>query len=212
MSLISGTLGIIVSLSGSGHPYWGVFFLLFSGLCDAFDGKVARTKKERTREEEAYGIQIDSLSDLIAFGALPVAIGAAMLRLLFTTEAPMLHFGEKLLENHRLIFFAILLIYMLCAMIRLAYFNVAEEKRRESEGGVRKFYEGLPVTSAALIFPTILLLQHSTYVDITILYFITMLITAVAFISRIKIPKPGLKGILIMVAIGAVEFAIHMFL
>ena len=60
LSLLSAGTGIFVSLSGSGHPYWGTFFLLFCGLCDAFDGQVARTKKNRTVMEKNYGIQIDS--------------------------------------------------------------------------------------------------------------------------------------------------------
>ncbi len=47
LSAISAGVGIIVALQGNGHPYLGVFFLLFCGLCDAFDGKVARMKKKR---------------------------------------------------------------------------------------------------------------------------------------------------------------------
>ena len=80
LSLVSAGTGIVVSLSGGGHPFIGVFLLLFCGLCDAFDGKVARTKKNRTDMERRYGIQIDSLSDLVAFGVLPACIGIAMLR------------------------------------------------------------------------------------------------------------------------------------
>ena len=57
VSLISSGLGIIISLTGEGHPYIGTFFLLFCGLCDAFDGKVARTKKDRTEMEMKFGIQ-----------------------------------------------------------------------------------------------------------------------------------------------------------
>ena len=68
LSLLSGASGIIVCLKGIGHPYLGMFFLLFSGLCDTFDGKVARSKKNRTEREKRFGIQIDSLSDLVAFG------------------------------------------------------------------------------------------------------------------------------------------------
>ena len=67
----SAGLGIIVSLYGTGHPFLGVFCLMFCGFCDAFDGKVARTKKNRTEQEIKFGIQIDSLSDLVAFGVLP---------------------------------------------------------------------------------------------------------------------------------------------
>ena len=80
LSLMSGTIGIMLCLNGIGHPYLGMFFLLISGLCDTFDGKVARTKKDRTPQMKKFGIQIDSLSDLIAFGILPACIGIAMLR------------------------------------------------------------------------------------------------------------------------------------
>ncbi|MBQ7520590.1 MAG: CDP-alcohol phosphatidyltransferase family protein, partial [Clostridia bacterium] len=46
LSLISGVVGIFVAQAGPGHPYIAAIFLLFSGLCDAFDGIVARTKKD----------------------------------------------------------------------------------------------------------------------------------------------------------------------
>ena len=59
LSLMSGTIGIMLCLNGMGHPYLGMFFLLFSGLCDTFDGKVARTKKDRTPQMKKFGIQID---------------------------------------------------------------------------------------------------------------------------------------------------------
>ena len=81
MSLISGMLGIIVTVTGAGHPQLGVFFLMLSGILDAFDGKVARTKKDRTEFDKKFGIQIDSLTDLVCFGILPVTIGLAQLRI-----------------------------------------------------------------------------------------------------------------------------------
>ena len=60
------------------HPFFAVLCLMASGLCDSFDGKVARTKKNRTENEVNFGIQIDSLADLMAYGLLPVAIGYAI--------------------------------------------------------------------------------------------------------------------------------------
>ena len=210
LSLLAASTGILVSLSGNGHPYLGVFFLLVCGLCDAFDGKVARMKKDRNEMERNFGIQIDSLSDLVAFGVLPACIGAAMIR-----NSPMLNdlfdrenwFYNRVLQY---ILFAILIVYVLAAMIRLAYFNVTEEIRQKNEGGVRKFYTGLPVTSAALIFPVIVLIkhlfQHFLQLDITLLYLAIALLTGFAFLAKFKVKKFGLKGILIMVAIGTVEF------
>ena len=78
--MISGVIGIIVTMTGIGHPYVGTMFLMASGLFDAFDGRVARTKKDRKETEIKFGVQIDSLSDLICFGVLPMAIGVSLLR------------------------------------------------------------------------------------------------------------------------------------
>lgn len=208
LSLISASTGIVVSLSGEGHPFIGMFFMLFSGFCDAFDGKVARMKKDRTETECKFGVQIDSLSDVVAFGVLPTCIGAALVR-----RSAVFNFEN---EGWGLVFaivcYVIIACYVLTAMIRLAYFNVTEEERQKTETGVRKYYLGLPVTSASIIFPLILLIQYVCdkffAVDITFLYFAVMLITAIAFVSKFQLKKPGLKGILIMVAIGAVEAAI----
>ena len=201
LSLLSAGMGILVSLNGDGHPYWGTVFLLISGLCDAFDGQVARMKKDRSETEQKFGIQIDSLSDLVAFGVLPVCIGMALLR-----RSPIL--ADQVVISWLLA--AVMLAYLLAAMIRLAYFNVTEEERQRKEKGVRRAYIGLPVTSAALIFPTVLLIQHITgpSVDVTPLYFGVALLTGFLFLSRIRIGKPGVKGILCMVALGAAEFLI----
>ena len=200
LSLLSAGAGILVSLDGDGHPYWGTLFLLLCGLCDAFDGKVARLKKDRSETEKKFGIQIDSLSDLVAFGVLPVGIGMAMMR------------RSNVMDLQPIVgccLAGVMLLYLLAAMIRLAYFNVTEEERQKKEKGVRKTYLGLPVTSAALIFPTVMLIQFvSKKIDITPLYFGVALLTGFLFLSKIRIGKPGLRGILWMVGIGAVEFLI----
>lgn len=207
-SLVSASVGIVISLLGNGHPFLGMFFLLFSGFCDAFDGKVARTKKNRTVTECKFGIQIDSLSDVIAFGILPTCIGAAMV-----TTSEIFNFWKT---GYGLIFsiicYVIMALYALTAMIRLAYFNVTEEERQKTETGTRKYYLGLPVTSASLIFPAVLLIQYILRkfwgIDITYVYFAVMLLTAIAFVTKFQLKKPGLRAMLIMVGIGLVEAAI----
>ncbi len=204
LSLISASAGIMISLSGQGHPYLGVFCLMFCGLCDAFDGMVARTKKNRRDIEKNYGIQIDSLSDLVAFGVLPACIGCALLK--NSTILNSISDGHILLLI-RAVLYVILGLYILAALIRLAYFNVTEEIRQKTEGDKpRKQYTGLPVTSAALIFPTVLLVDYLCKgIDLGILYFMVAIMTGVAFLLKFKITKPGKRGILIMVAIGIIE-------
>ncbi len=206
-SLLSATVGIVISLAGGGHPYYGCFFLLFCGLCDAFDGKVARTKKERTKREKDFGIQIDSLSDLVAFGVLPTCIGTALIRnSTIITEALSSCASPRLATAGKLLVHAALVLYPLAAMIRLAYYNVTEQERQEKESGARSHYLGLPVTASALIFPLVLLLQVLTPGDITFVYLGVALLTGILFLMPFRVRKPGLRGILIMVGIGAVEF------
>lgn len=212
LSLVSSTTGIIVTLSGGGHPYIGAMLLLFCGLCDAFDGKVARMKKNRTKMECNYGIQIDSLSDLVAFGVLPACIGFALFR---TSDFLKTLRDNNLLEVCRFVLMGILVLYVLAAMIRLAYFNVTEEERQSTEGGVRKTYTGLPVTSASIILPTVLLLSYAIPKDIAIVYFPVVLLMAILFVSKIQIKKPQMKHIMMMVAIGvaeAIAIAVYIYL
>ncbi|MBQ9897950.1 MAG: CDP-alcohol phosphatidyltransferase family protein [Ruminococcus sp.] len=189
LSLLSSVLGIYFAF-GIGdlgaHPEYAIICLMVSGLCDMFDGKVARTKKDRTESEKQFGIQIDSLCDAICFGVLPVAIGYSVgMRNWF--DMP------------------ILLIFPLCAVIRLAYFNVAEEERQKQTADVRKVYEGLPVTSVALILP----LLYSFHKDIgecfPAVYGAVLLLIAIAFITRFKVKKPGMKTMLGFIGIGILE-------
>lgn len=209
LSILSASTGIVVALSGGGHPYLGCFFLLLCGLCDAFDGKVARTKSDRTQMERSFGIQIDSLSDVVAFGVLPACIGAALLRTSPSLEAALRGCTAVWqVTALRIVLHGVLVLYILAAMIRLAYFNVTEEERQKKEDGARAYYLGLPVTSAALIFPFVLLLQYLLPADITLAYIGVTVLTGFLFLFRFQVRKPGLRGILIMVAMGAVEFVL----
>lgn len=206
LSLLSAGAGIFISLSGSGHPYWGMFFLLLCGLCDSFDGLVARTKKNRSQMEKSFGVQIDSLSDLVAFGVLPACIGMALIRTSPFLQQMFSHDQSAIgLRILGFAIFAILALYILAALIRLAYFNVTEEERQRTEAGARKTYTGLPVTSAALIFPSVLFLRYIIPVDISFLYYPVTLITGYLYLCKFQIPKLHLRGILVLVGIGVVE-------
>ena len=64
-----GFLGVMLAIK---DRYVGsLICLMLAGVCDMFDGTIASTKKDRTRDERTFGIQIDSLSDIICFGVLP---------------------------------------------------------------------------------------------------------------------------------------------
>ena len=199
LSLMSAGLGIVTSLGGAGHPYVGMCFLLFCGLCDAFDGKVARTKTDRTPEECAFGIQIDSLSDIVAFGVLPVCISAALLKrdlFIAMKEEPAL--GKVTL----VLLVAVMALYLLAGMIRLAYFNVTEEKRQETEDGARKTYLGLPVTTSTLLIPFAVSLLNLLHIDMRYVAPWVLLCMGIAFLTPFRLPKPHMVGKIVMTLIG----------
>ena len=210
ISLLSSVAGIFICFHGDGHPYYGMLFLLISGLCDAFDGKVAGMKKDRTDHQKKYGIQIDSLTDIVAFGVLPAAIGAALYRAAGAFDDAADPCLTAMIPYW--VYVAVFAAYILASLIRLAWFNVSEEDRQQTETGKRRSYTGLPVTSPAILFPTFLLLNHFLKADITVGYYALMLAMACAFIGKFNVRKPGLKGILIMVAIGLIEFIVILLL
>lgn len=168
--------------------------LLICGILDAFDGKVARTKTNRTEYEKKFGIQIDSLSDVIAFGVLPARIGAA---LIFSSEK-----FSHLPIFVRLVFHLLIGIYVVSGVARLAHFNVTEDERQQKEEGLRKYYTGVPITSAVLCFPFIVFAQYALSIDLTIVYLVFIALCAYLYISELKIKKLNMKQIITLIVCG----------
>lgn len=191
LGLSSGVIGIVSA--SQGKITLAIFCLLLAGFFDMFDGLVARTKKDRTKQEKQFGIELDSLSDIVCFGVLPAMIGHAV-------------------GLNTWYFYIILVVYVLAALIRLAYFNVTEEERQENTSEVRKEYLGLPVTSSALIIPLIYIFVLFLKDKFYLLYAAVLLITAIAFITKFKIKKLKLKGMIAVLIIGIIELVVLLFI
>ncbi len=169
MSLISGIVGI--KLAFSGEIMWAILCVGISGICDMFDGVVARTKKNRTQDEKNFGIQLDSLCDVVCFGVVP----AIILYFCGVDEV----WGV-----------AFLAFYVLCAVIRLAFFNVLETKRQQNEGGCAKSYRGLPVTTAAIIMPACFLVDLVLPGNVmNVIYHVLPVVVGLMFITDVRVPK-----------------------
>lgn len=188
ISLISSVFGITQAIHGDYKT--AIFCLALSGICDAFDGRIARTKKNRTDDEKTFGIQLDSLCDVICFGIFPALICYLL--------------GVRGTLGLILVFF-----YCLCAVIRLAFFNVLEGKRQQTEGGSTKTYRGLPVTSIAFILPLTFWLQFvlSEFAFMILLHAV-LLIVGFLFILDFPLRKPSLKTTLAMIVFVAVTVGI----
>jgi len=204
ISLASSVVGIFicsnpVHFSGNiPNSLWGILCLMISGLCDMFDGKVARTMKNRTEAQKKFGIQLDSLADIVAFGVLPAAIGYSVL----IEEGNIIH------TMWIIPFFILFIFFVLAALIRLAYFNVMEEERQSLTNENRKEYEGLPVTNTALIMPFIYIFKFRIGSDyFYIIYSIILLLVACAFIIKFRVKKVGMRAMLLLLLVGIIEFA-----
>ncbi len=199
ISLLISSVGIC--LAATGDPFPAILCLLASGVCDMFDGKIARTRKKSTPEERRFGIQIDSLCDIVCFGVLPAVLGAGLAQV-FTHR----YFTNAALEY---VTWGAGALLILCGLIRLAYFNVTEETRQSTDTGRRTHYAGLPITSSAVVFPfaysVALLLPSAVGVWV---YPAFLLVTAVAFIAPFKMPKPHGVGLLILGLLGLAELAL----
>jgi len=171
-----------ISFAAQGELKAALICLMLSGLCDMFDGKIASTMK-RTRSEKDFGIQIDSLSDLVCFGVLP---GASVM---------LSRKGDRITG-------IVCGLYFLCALIRLAYFNVDEAERQATTEESRKIYKGLPVTSSAILFPLTYAVTRALHGATTVPMVVVMALTGIAFLTPFSLKKPAAVGKIVLIAAG----------
>ncbi len=132
LSLLAGFYSIIATLNGDFiKAAWAI---LVSGIFDGVDGRVARITHSTTR----FGVEYDSLSDLVAFGVAPGVL------VYWWALKPLGRWG-----------WLAAFLYVACGAIRLARFNV-QINTVES-----KYFQGLPIPAAAgLVATVIIFLLH----------------------------------------------------
>ena len=139
--------------------------MILAMVCDMFDGKIARHTK-RSEIEKDFGVQIDSLADIVCFITIPA----------------LTIYCYGMTEIYQII---ILALYVVCGVIRLAYFNVAmSDKNKAIES-----YLGLPVPVSVGIFGIVWLLTKVLTFNIPLVYTILVPIVGFLHISKIKIKK-----------------------
>lgn len=176
LSLASAVCGIM--LSGQDRFTGAILCLMLSGLCDGFDGTVARSKKGRTDDEKAFGIQIDSLCDVVSFGLFPAMFGY--------------FYGLDGVVGTMIV-----IAYALCAVIRLGFFNVLEGKRQQTEGGCNKTYRGMPVTTISILLPLTYLVGSFLPENVfAVVLHCLLAVSAFLFVLDIPVKKPQLDKLL----------------
>jgi CDP-diacylglycerol--serine O-phosphatidyltransferase len=125
-------------------------YMIFLGMiADMLDGHVARISKSTS----SFGAQLDSLCDVISFGAAPAFL---MLKLVES------HSSRLQFENfrHTLFFervvYFVAIIYAMCAIIRLARFNVENNE----DDAAHLSFAGLPSPAAAGMIVSAVIFQQ----------------------------------------------------
>lgn len=190
-SVVLTYIGIIFAILGMKFAFeeklsYSISCLIVSGICDLFDGKVARSIK-RTKEEELFGIELDSMADVINFIALPISIFISY-------------------NSYNYIYFAIYIFFAICGVARLSHFNSSAKKERQD------YFQGLPVTYTALIIPIVYLLKGFLAIDIfNIIFSTTPIIIGILNILNIKIPKPKGKAYIFFSILAIVVLFLYLF-
>jgi CDP-diacylglycerol--serine O-phosphatidyltransferase len=161
----AAVMGFLFALKYNNVDYAFVGMII-ADVCDMFDGKIARHLKNRKEIEKDFGVEIDSLADVICFIAIPA------LTLYF--------FGLR--EIYQMILLAL---YVVCGIIRLAYFNVAMSDKNKAI----EYYQGVPVPLSVPIFGIVWLLLKFFNFDYILVYTILVPIVGLLHISKIRIKK-----------------------
>ncbi len=129
--LFAGFFAVITTLRGDFHL--AAAMILVAQCCDALDGRIARL----TRTGSSFGVQYDSLADLVAFGVAPAILVYAWA-----------------LEGLGRWGWLAASLYVTCGALRLARFNV------QVTSVERRHFLGLPIPAAAAVIATTVLLHY----------------------------------------------------
>jgi len=138
-SAVCGFTAIIYSATGElYHATIAAWLIMAAIALDGLDGGLARM----TRRTSDFGVELDSLCDLVSFGVAPAVLALTVMGDVGLLTSSTATGGAKLLSR---LYWLLGCIYVSCAAVRLARFNVAPG--RESEA--HQYFVGLPSPAAA---------------------------------------------------------------
>jgi len=162
----------IISASRGQFDFAGTLIVL-GGVADALDGRVARATGSGSR----FGSELDSLVDVISFGLAPALI---------------MYFAVLNREGWE---WLIPFLFVVCAAIRLARFNV------EQAGRAKRYFHGLPSPAAGMTLATYYWFSQSPLYNETILgdlpwhFWLRFLMLALAFLMISNVSYPAVPTI-----------------
>jgi CDP-diacylglycerol---serine O-phosphatidyltransferase len=160
--LFCGFFGIVQAMNLRFEVAAGLIFAAM--IMDSLDGRVARM----TGTQTAFGAELDSLADMVSFGAAPALI--------------VYEWSLRTLPSNRLAM-AVAFVYAACAALRLARFNV--------QIGIidKRFFNGLPSPAAAAIVAGFVWLMDDHDIEGAAVAWWALAVTLVAGISMVTTAK-----------------------
>jgi CDP-diacylglycerol--serine O-phosphatidyltransferase len=149
------------------------YFILAALVFDVLDGTVAKL----TKSVSEFGKELDSLCDLVSFGAAP----AVLIYTAFLTEE---HAGGPLSKHTGAL---IAIVYVIFGALRLARYNVFQSDRRD-------YFIGLPIPAAASTIATFVLFTH--YLEVNVAAWVLFPMTvglAGLMVGNLRYPKDKMK-------------------
>lgn len=161
--------------------YLSMALLFLAGICDLLDGTIARSI-ERSAMEKRFGVELDSLSDIVSFVVLPVLI--LMYACGFSWHSLLVAF-----------------LYVFAGSMRLGWFNLTVD---EANG----YFTGVPVTFSSVLLPVTVasLKVLDLGIHIPAVIEVLCLILGLLFILNFRMKRMGLLGGTIWVVIGSMSF------
>lgn len=173
--------GTYLSRTAADHYHYAVWFILGAAAFDMLDGRLARMGGR----ESLFGAEFDSIADVVSFGLAPALL------MFFLILSPSQGF-----EWFRNVGWFLGFVYLLCAAIRLARFNVITNPllHREAKESSKDFL-GLPVPAAAgTVASLVLFLLRLAESDRSLNKFalalpFLMLLIAMLMVSTVRYPS-----------------------
>lgn len=164
--LFCGFFAVIAAIGG--NFYQAALAILIAAVLDGLDGRVARL----TRTASAFGVQYDSLADVVAFGLAPGVV------VFLWALKPFDRFG-----------WIAAFLYVVCGALRLARFNVQVGQVNHN------YFVGLPIPAAAsIIASAILFIYQIGGAGSTGYLAVLVMIYVLSFLMVSNIPYPSFKG------------------
>jgi CDP-diacylglycerol---serine O-phosphatidyltransferase len=172
LGLALGMTGLAAAMAGS--LGWAAAFGIWAMVCDSVDGPIARRSRSRTDRHRAFGVQLDSLADIVCSTVLPAAILVAL-----THQAPLP--------------VAVGVLLVLSGAVRLAYFNLY--------GRVDGATVGLPVAyTPAIVAAPLLLPSGAAAATILVL----LVAVAILQVLPVRVPDLAGTPMVVFNVAGAV--------